>query len=143
MNINYKKFHQGHSLLEVILACSILAVIGTGFTFAIIGIHEANIISGNYFRACLLAQEGIEAVRSIRDVDFTNIQDGTFGLVVENNQWKLQEGSDTNNIFSRQIVISSEENSTSTKNISSVVTWQQSLQREKIVTLQTSLTNWK
>jgi hypothetical protein len=36
--------------------------------------------SGDRVRAVLLAEEGLEAVRSIRDTGFRNLVDGTYGL---------------------------------------------------------------
>ena len=37
-------------------------------------------------RAATLADEGLEAVRNIRDANFSNLTDGTFGLTTTGNQ---------------------------------------------------------
>lgn len=72
-------------------------------------------------RAIMLAQEGIEATRNIRDVAFRNLTDGIHGIALLNNQWTLSESQDTTGIYTRKIAISSVD--TSTKLITSTVSW--------------------
>lgn len=133
----------GQSLVEVILATSILAVLTTVFTFAFIYGNETAILAGSQNRASLLAEEGLEVVRNIRDENFNNLQDGNFGLEISGGQWQLVPGADTMDIYTRQITISSVGDSTSTKDVSSTVTWQQNLQRTGSVTLNARFFNWR
>lgn len=143
MSIPFSKKQSGHSLMEVVLACGVLAIIAVVFTIAIIDVQETNILAGNNSRASLLAEEGLEAVRNIRDESFSNLHDGTYGIAINNNQWQLEGENDISGIFTRQIIISTDENSTTTKNVISKVTWQQNLQREGQIILKTHLTNWR
>jgi hypothetical protein len=133
----------GQSLVEVILASALLAIVLSVFTFALIYGRETVALSGSKGRASLLAEEGLEAVRNIRDENFNNLQDGAFGLAVNGNYWQFEANSDSTGIFTRQIIVASVDNSTSTKEITSTVTWQQNVQRPGSITLTTILNNWK
>jgi hypothetical protein len=88
-----------------------------------------------------LAEEGLEAVRNLRDGTFTNLTSGTYGLAISNGKWMLSGSSDTTGIFTRQITVSSLD--AQRKQITSTVTWQQTPQRTGTVTLTGTLTNWQ
>jgi hypothetical protein len=73
-------------------------------------------------KAVYLAQEGLEAARSIRNSAFTNLTDGTFGLGITSNRWTLTGANDVvDSIYTRQIQVSSI-NST-TKQVVATVSW--------------------
>ena len=131
---------KGFSVVEVLLASALLVVIITAFAGAIIFGEESTALAGGRSRAAFLAQEGIEAVRNIRDENFANLIDGSYGLFVSSNQWELSGNSDTTDGFVRQITISSID--ANRKQITSTVNWQQNNQRTGNVTLTTELTNW-
>ena len=135
------KSELGFSLVEVILAVSIFSLVATVFAGAIIYGQQSTQIAGEQVQAGQLAEEAIEAVRNIRDENYNNLQDGSFGLVVENNTWALSGSSDINGIFTRQINISTV--STSTKEIIATVTWQQNAQRTGSISVLSRLANWK
>ncbi len=135
-----KQKQPGFSLMEVLLAIALLSIIVTSVTGAIIYGRESTALSGKRARATLIAEEGLEAVRSIRDEDFSNLTNGTHGIAITNNTWTLSGTSDITDIFNREVTIS-EINST-TKEITSKVTWQQNLQRTGEIILKTYLTHW-
>ena len=118
----------GFSLVEALLAVALFALFSYGLATAYFYGQEASVLAGERARAVLYAQEGIEAVRSIRGDDFVNLEDGTFGLEIIAGQWELSGNSDTDDIFNREIDISSETDDI--KQISSTVTWQQNKQRD-------------
>lgn len=130
----------GFSIVEVLLAVSVLALIITGFAGAIIYGEESTAVAGSRARAIYIAEEGLEAVRNIRDAGFANLTDGTFGLSTTGNQWSLSGSSDLTDIFTRTINVSAVD--ADRKQVVSTVTWQQTPSRTGNVSLTTYLTHW-
>lgn len=131
----------GFSLVEVLLTAAIFSTL----IVALVGVlslgEEASALSGKRSQAVLLSEEGLEAVRNIRDENFLNLVDGSYGLTKVANQWILDPVPDTNGVFTRTINISTID--ANTKLVISTISWQQNLQRTGNVVLTTYLTNWK
>ncbi len=87
------------------------------YFYSIASMHAA----GDRVRAVMLAEEGLEAARNIRDVGFRNLTDGTHGISLVGNQWTLSGFEDITDIYRRRIVISSVDSST--KLVTSTITW--------------------
>ena len=132
---------KGFSLIEVLLSVSILALIVTALVGGLIYGRESTALAGERSRATFLAEEGLEAVRNIRDSSFSNLTDNTFGLTTTGNQWNLSGSSDTTDKFSRTITISTVD--TSRKQVISTISWEQNAQRTGSVVLTSRLTNWQ
>lgn len=131
----------GFSLVEVILAGAVFALLVTTLVGAYLYGQESTMLAGNRARATLLAEEGLEASRNIRDSSYANLTAGTHGLAISSNQWGFSGTSDvTDSFFTRQVVISSID--TNRKNVTSTVTWQQNPSRTGSVSLVTRFTNW-
>jgi hypothetical protein len=128
------------STVEAILAASIFAMIVTAFVGAYLYGQEATALGGNRARAALLAEEGLEAARNIRDSGYANLADGTYGLAITGGQWMFSGAEDATGTFTRRVTVSSVD--TRRKLVTSAVTWQQNAQRTGIVSLTTRLTNW-
>ena len=135
------KASAGFSLAETIIAGSLFTLIVAGLAAAWLYGQESTLLSGQRTQAVFLAEEGLEAVRNIRDNAFTNLSDGTYGLVISNDEWILSGSQDTTNIFTREITIGTIGDNR--KQVTSTVTWSQSEQRTGVVTLVTRLTNWQ
>ena len=131
---------KGFSVVEVLLASSIFALLATAFVGSYLYGQESTALGGNLARATFLADEGLEAVRNIRDAGYTNLVAATYGLSTTSNQWNLSGSSDTNGIFTRQITLSAA--GTKRFNATSTVTWQQNNQRTGSVSVATQLTKW-
>lgn len=129
----------GFSPVEILLAISIFSLLVTAVVGALIYGMEATTLSSRRVHAILLAEEGLEATRNIRDAQFDNLQNGTHGLAISRNQWIFSGTQDTSDIFTRSIVITSD---AKRKHVAATVTWQQNLQRTGSVTLVTYLTDW-
>ena len=132
---------RGFSVVEVLLAGSVFALIVTALIGSYLYGQEATSLGGNQSRVAFLAEEGLEAVRNIRDADFAILNAGTYGLSTTGNQWNLAGLSDVTEIFTRQINISAI--GANRRQISDVVSWQQNAQRAGSVALITYLTNWQ
>ena len=139
---NYKlQTRKGFSLVEVLLATSVFALFVVAFSGAYLYGEESTMMAGNLSRAVMLAEEGLEATRNIRDAGFANLLDGTTGLGIVASQWTQTGTSDKSDIFNRTINVSTiDENR---KQIVSNVNWQQNVSRTGNVALITYLTNWQ
>lgn len=138
--LNLSNGSKGFSLVEVLLAVSVFGLIAAGLIGGLIYGQESTALAGQRTRATILADEGLEAVRNIRDENFSNLTDGTYGLTISGNKWILSGSQDVTDIFTRQIVISSID--TSRKSVTATVSWQQNPQRNGSVILTTNLTAW-
>ena len=69
----FKKEQRGQSILEVIIAMAIFSLVAASLIGFIMGGDQALLQGGDQARAVSLAQEGIEAVRSIRDNAWNNL----------------------------------------------------------------------
>lgn len=128
------------SLIEVLLAISLFSIL-VMMVVGALGYGEGSIaLAGSRSRAILLAEEGLEATRGIRNVRFSDLSDGAHGLTFADGKWIFQDTNDVTDNFTRQVTISSV--STSIKKIVSTVTWPQSNQRTGTISLETYLTNW-
>ena len=135
-----KSAKKAFSLIEVLLAVALLAIMVTTLVSGLIYGQQNTEIASKREQATYIAHEGLSATRSIRDVDFANLTDGTYGLTVASGVWQLSGSSDTNNGYTRSITISTV--STNIKQIISQVSWSQNLQRQGAVSEHTYLSNW-
>lgn len=151
-----KGFNQkqnGFSLLEVILSISIFTIGVVGIGLFVIDIQTTAERSQNLSQGILLAEEGLEAVKSIRDNNFEDIDDGEYGLDSVDGVWEFNGDSDVTILgresgvgrtFTRTITISTSaynEEEIVVKLIESNVSWP-IRDGTSDVTLSTLLTNW-
>lgn len=133
---------KGFSVIEVLLAASILGLIVTAFMGAFIYGSESTALAGQRARALFLADEGLEASRNIRDERFSNLSDGVKGLSISASQWTFSGSSDiTDNFYTRQTTINTVDSRR--KKIVSTVSWQQNNQRAGTSSFEGRLTNWR
>lgn len=132
---------KGFSLIEVLLSIVVFAMLVTVFISSMIYGQESERLAGDRARATFLAQEGLEAVRNMRDENISNLANGNHGLAVSGNVWSFSGTSDVTDIFTRTIIISDID--TTTKLITSNITWKQNEQRNGSITLAGRLNNWK
>lgn len=129
----------GISLVEVLLAVLLFGLMVAAITGTLLYGRTSTNMNGNRQRANMLAEEGVEAVRNVRDASYSNLTDGTFGLTKTSNQWALSGSSDTTDVFTRQTVVSS--NGTNRKIVTSTVSWPQGAGTAQ-TSVTTELTNW-
>lgn len=132
--------NKGFSLLEVILALSLFGLLLTALGGMFFYVNDSVVLSGARSRAVLLATEGLEATRNIRDADFANLTIGTHGLAISSNQWVFSGTSDATDIFTREITVADID--PERKSVTSTVTWVQNLQRSGTVSFVAYLTDW-
>lgn len=148
---------QGQSLLEVIVALAIFSLIVTAMATMVLGSSAALVQGGEQTQAEGLAQQGIEAVRAIRDRAWNEIRYNQSG-VTSTNRWNfLGQGSSerlgqyTRTIFLANVCRDGSNNITScpgvytdlhSKQITVDVSWQPRSGVTNTVQQTAYLTNW-
>ena len=86
-----KKFaKKGYSVVEVLLAGALFAIVAGGVVTAIVYAQRTNESAFAREKALRIAEEGVQAVRSIRQRDYDLIVNSpSIGLDYTNNQWNL------------------------------------------------------
>lgn len=131
---------RGFALIEVILTSALLLILVTALGGALLYGQESMALAGNRARAVFLADEGLEAVRNIRDEDYGLLVNGTYGLSSAGGIWELVGTSDATGIFTRSLTIA--DAGANAKEIASIVTWPQNAQRTGSVSVVTRLSGW-
>ncbi len=111
---------RGASLIELLVAIGVFTVGVITILFLVFDSGTATRSGATRTQATLLSQEGLEAVRTIRDNDFTTLVDGTYGIALSAGKWILSGTSDITGQFTRIITIAPGTDSFSKKITSSV-----------------------
>lgn len=139
------KNQSGQSLVELVIAIGVVVLVISSVAFLVIDSYVSGRLSKEITQANFLAEEGMEAVRSIRDNSWDDLSPGTYGLAVSGNNWILQglqeDISSQLNEGTRTITI--EEIDPDRKRITSQVDWKFIEARPQQVQLITYLTNWQ
>lgn len=131
----------GQSLMEALLA---IAVFTLGMATLGVLVMDASVSerkSTERTQALVLAQEGIEAVRSLRDTAFGNLASGTHGLALSGSGWFFSGTSDTRDGFTRTVQIG--EGGPELRFVTSTVSWYFTPSASSTISLATVLTNWR
>lgn len=131
---------KGFSIIEIVVAAAIFVLLATGLTSAWVYGLRSNISGGNRTRALFLAEEGMEAARSIKDGSFANLVDGTHGLSLSGGKWIFNGVSDVTENVTRTVFISTID--AQTKFVSTTVTWQERKEPSKVFSLAEYITDW-
>jgi len=104
----------GQSLIEVIIAVSLLVIFATGAVVAVLGSFVASRLAEEETQAAYLATEGLEAVKSIRDQNWNGLTNNNHGLSNANGFWEFlgESDMDTSEKYTRVITISDVERDT-------------------------------
>ena len=152
-----KKINSGFSILEVLIAIALLAIIASGSVVAVVGSFSSIRLGKEKSLANLLAYEGIEAATSIRNQNWSNLTNGDHGLIKVSSVWTFSSTLDTyNNKFNRVVAVNDVYRDTNgsiidsggtldpdTKKVISTVNWYFTSARQNQVTVTKYLTNWQ
>lgn len=139
---------KGQSLIELLIAVGIFAISVSILVFFILDSYVSDRLGREITIANFLAQEGIEAVKSIRDYDWDQLISGNHGLVISEteNVWTLTSppaGTDVSEFLKEgERIIIIEDVGADRKKITSKISWQFGEGRTQEVELATHLTNW-
>jgi len=139
------KNQSGQSLVELIIAMGVIVLVISSVAFLVIDSYASGRLSKEITQANFLAEEGMEAIKSIRDNSWDDLSPGTYGLAIFGSNWIL-EGSEEDvssqlNEGIRRIIV--EEIDLDRKKITSQVDWKFIEARPQQVQLITYLTNWQ
>jgi len=136
----------GQSLLELIIALGVFAVGVATIGFLVLDVNVASRQGLERAQATLLAKEGLEAARSIRDASFDNLVNGLHGIMLSGNTWVFSGVSDIQNQFTREIAVSSVpgvlDDGSDIKKVKSAVSWPITETRQGSVSFIDYLTDW-
>ena len=136
---------KGQSLIELLIAMAIFVLVVSAITFLILDSYIAHRAGREHTLATFLAEEGLEAARSIRDEDWVDLTDGSHGITVSGDSWIFQgieeDISDQLNEGIRKVIVSSVD--ADRKEVQSKITWEFSELRSQEITLVSYLTNWQ
>lgn len=149
----------GQSVVEIIVALALFLIIAGGSVAAIVGSLTTTRLAEEESQATLYAVEGIEAVQSIRNQNWSLITNGTYGVSNSGGTWAFSGSSDdpdgsgkftrvitisnVNRNSSGTIVSSGGTNDPSTKLIDATVSWDFTPSRNNSVSIQTYITDWQ
>lgn len=151
----------GFSVLEVILAVALFMIFSTGAIMTVVQSYNTNRLGTENTVASQFAAEGIEAVKSIKNQGYTNlntVNDQPRGLLRNvNNVWAFDTDGTSDNLekYTRtiriekvyrldgNIVASGGTEDPDTKKVTSTATWNFNSARPETTTLTTYLSDWK
>ncbi len=112
-------------MLELLIAIGIFVISLAAGIFLFSGGESFSIDSANAGLATDYAREGLDALRTIRNRNWTELPEGTHGLAFNGSEWLMSSSSsDGKDIFTRQVTISKAENDDNIKIATTAVSWQ-------------------
>jgi len=138
-------FNKGQSLIELIVAVAIFGIAVSSIAIFLLDSYVSGRLAQEITQANFLAEEGLEAAKSIRDNKWANLTVGDHGLAITGNNWVFQGTSeDLSTQFKTGAirVVSVENIGSGRRKVTSRVGWQFSEGRPKEISLVTYLTNW-
>lgn len=146
---------KGSTLLEIIVAVAIFMFVTSNVIVLYLASLNSNMKDVDRFKADMYLQQGFEAVRSIKDNNFSLLANGTYGLANSGSAWSFSGSSDIQGKYTRVITIADVERDVScvivpsggtvdpsSKLITTAVSWTASEQTRSVSTSQ-YLTNWE
>ncbi len=137
---NNQKYYSGFSLIEAILAGSIFSLLSLFLITAIISGQESTFHGSERNRAVFIAEEGLEAARSIRNENFNLLGTGIFGIDASSGKWALTTEPNITDIFERTLIIT--DINAHQKEIISQVTWISMNDNTSTISVTTRFTDW-
>jgi Tfp pilus assembly protein PilV len=139
-NFGITKNVTGFSLVELLVSISIFLIFVIAVADITVNVSKGSRNSANKQRAAVLAEEAFEASRNIRDANFDNLVDGTYGLSTSSSQWNFSGVSDVTDIFTRVLNVSTI--NPNQKKVDVQISWADQTSPTNSFTMSTYLTNW-
>lgn len=131
----------GVLLLDVLIGVAVFSIIVSGVVYALIFAQQSTLKSGDQIRAVYLNQQSIAAVKSIRDTDFADIPEGTFGVRIgTSGLWELSgTGTVSSDGFVSNISITALDDTH--MHLVATTSWDDSI-RKGMSVMTTDITDW-
>jgi len=136
---------KGQSLIELLIAAGIFVMTVSVVASLLIDGYISNLQASQNSQAIFLTEEGLEAVRSIRDNNWNDLTSGSHGISISQNQWIFQ--GEEENISDklpegvRKVIV--ESIGVDRKKVTSQVTWKIPPAKSTKIELVTYFTNWQ
>lgn len=138
--LNSIKKITGGTLLEAILAIGILVLVSTGIIGMSLGGLTGSLRGKERLEATALAQESLEAARSIRDFDWNNLTTGVHGLSDASGYWAFSGTSDIKGRYTRTITVTDVD--ATTKDVTARLDWEALAGVNNMLEITNRFTNW-
>lgn len=153
-----KNSQAGMSIIEIIVAVGLFVIIAGGATITVLSAFSSTRLAKEELQATLLAEEGLEAVQSLRNQDWDNLSAGTYGLSQVGGSWSFSGSSDIDpsGKFTRVVILSQVERDGNGKIVSSggtvddqtflvevAASWDFTPTRNNTVEMSQYLTDWQ
>jgi hypothetical protein len=127
-------------ILELLLAGSVFILLLVS-TIGLL-LYSRSYLKENsmYLEALSLADEGMTATSIIRDRNFSNLADGSHGLLFFNEEWIFQGNYDEKGVFKREIFISTVEDGL--KEVTVDISWDYGGNKNKKISLSGYFSQW-
>lgn len=152
---SHNQYISGLSIIEVLVAIGIFAIIATTAISAILQTFQSTKLTEQESFARDYAREGIEAARSIKNQSWSSVTTGSHGLTNVSSAWAFFGTSNTSGIFNRVVTVEDSQRNgsnhivdsggtadTDTKKVTSTVTWNSGPLVNNSITLTQYLTNF-
>lgn len=131
---------RGSLLLEAIIAIGIFSLFLAGIGLSLILGERSTIAGGDRTRAAFIAEEQLEAIRQMRNMDYDSVTTGQHGVVLGPSGWTWSGSVVHKNGYTSVVTINEVENDW--LSITSDVRWNFGDTRSGSVVLHTYITNW-
>lgn len=127
------------ALLGVVIFGLFIVAVGSSLLFS----QRGFLASGDHMRGAFLAEKSLEALRTIRDQDFSLLTPGTYGVQIgSGNTWELTgSGAVTTDGYTSTVTITA--SGTDTIVAVARTAWDHGMGRSGSVVLTTEVTNWQ
>ncbi|OHA53600.1 MAG: hypothetical protein A3A30_00400 [Candidatus Terrybacteria bacterium RIFCSPLOWO2_01_FULL_48_14] len=104
-SLRFKK--NGQSVVEIILAVAVFSIIASGVVVLGVGTLQGYLRTQDESRAIEIVQEGMDAVRSIRDRNWSSLSVGSHGLSDTGGLWVFSGVSEIVGKYTRTVTVNS------------------------------------
>jgi hypothetical protein len=134
------QMRNGQSLVDIMIGLALVTLAIGLATILVYGGQDILTDRENTIRAHALAHEGLEATRAILASDWSGTSDGPHGIAFASGTWTFVGTSSVSDIFTQEVVLTTSE--TDTRIVESVVRWNPTPERSRVVAFTTLATNW-
>ncbi len=132
---------RGSLLLEAVIAVGVFAIFLAGIGLSLVLGERSTVAAGDRTRAVFLASQQLEAVREIRNRDFSLLTSGTHGVKLTKTGWSFSGSSILKNGYRSNVVLTTHD--TDWTDVLSSVSWNFGNTRSGSVLFESSITNWQ
>lgn len=132
---------KGFSLVEVLFSIMLLGLTVSTVLVSLASQTSHVTSSNDELFAKSFAEEGIEAVRSIRDGGWSDLSPGTHGLSFSDGEWSFSGASDTQDGFTRTVTVT--DLADHERKIATNIAWKGSGGRDRNYSVSSILTDWR